>query len=174
MTAWASPDPATVNRPVTVREVDPWRARQKRYFEDHPKRCVICGATDAVHAHHRHYRDDRGSEQDRTLVALCARHHRQVHRWHDAIAPTVELIARQKNGRRKWHQVLTDKLPYRWLSSVTTVAIVVLTVGLWLRRPWVLVTVTVAVTVLVGVWLPALVAVGLAVKALREFTRKGK
>jgi hypothetical protein len=118
-----------------VREVDPWRARQRKYFEDFPKRCVICGATDAIHAHHRHYRDDRGMERDRTIVALCAFHHRQVHRWHDKFAPR-------------------DVSPYRWLSIVTTFAIVALSFRCVVRQPWMVVAATVIVTVLIGVWVP--------------------
>jgi hypothetical protein len=135
---WLPPDPATLEQSATTQ--DPWRARQKRYFETHVKRCVICGCTDAVHAHHRHYRDQRGEERDKTIVALCAFHHRQVHRWHDKIAPR-------------------DALPYRWLSIVTTLAIWVLWCYRGMRDPWVVAASTVVVTLMLGVWVPIAVLV---------------
>jgi hypothetical protein len=150
---WLPPDPATLEQSATTQ--DPWRARQKRYFETHVKRCVICGCTDAVHAHHRHYRDQRGEERDKTIVALCAFHHRQVHRWHDKVAPR-------------------DALPYRWLSIVTSFAIAVLKMGGWLRHPPVLIAGTVAAVWWVGLWLPivalALMLVGPARRVIKKPT----
>lgn len=122
---------------MTDLAVDPWPERRRRYFKDgHPRACAVCKASD-VDLHHRHYRDPRGWENDRTLIPLCKPHHRQVHRWHDRLAPG-------------------DVSPYRWLSTVTTFAVVVLRAHLFVRRPIVVAAGFTAAYWWAGVWLPVL------------------
>lgn len=55
-----------------------WEDRKRRYYETHPKRCVICLTYKHIDLHHLSYRN-LGNEQDEELVAVCRFHHDMFH-----------------------------------------------------------------------------------------------
>lgn len=68
-----------------------WRARRKQYYDRHGKQCEVCGSTDAVQLHHRHY-NTLGREKDKDLQALCRGCHEN---HHEADGKTTDPMTRE-------------------------------------------------------------------------------
>lgn len=60
-----------------------WKVRKRSYFQQHGKKCEVCGSTCRIALHHKVYKPAMyGKEPDRDLVALCPRHHQMFHDLH--------------------------------------------------------------------------------------------
>lgn len=57
------------------------KAEQRRAIDGH--KCAICGSTERLHVHHRHYRTLGNEDVEKDLVTLCEACHRDVHKDKD-------------------------------------------------------------------------------------------
>ena len=57
---------------------DHWVDLRKRYAKSHDQVCVVCGATENLHLHHKTYKR-LGKERFKDLVYLCSQCHSEVH-----------------------------------------------------------------------------------------------
>ena len=61
-------------------KTDYWRKVREAKFAQAGRKCQVCGCTDGLEVHHRHYRH-RGRELHHLecLMVLCRKHHQLVH-----------------------------------------------------------------------------------------------
>lgn len=55
-----------------------WEARKDAYFETNARECSLCGSGARVELNHIYY-GNFGFERDEDLIALCRRHHEELH-----------------------------------------------------------------------------------------------
>jgi 5-methylcytosine-specific restriction endonuclease McrA len=57
---------------------DRWKKQRKRTFQNHGRRCVVCGS-EKVEVHHLTYKSLGNEDPKKHLLPLCREHHQQVH-----------------------------------------------------------------------------------------------
>jgi HNH endonuclease len=61
-------------------ETPEWNERRRAAYRRAAYQCQLCGATDVeLHAHHRAYTRRGRPDEERDLIALCARCHKRAH-----------------------------------------------------------------------------------------------